>query len=360
MRSSASEIGATVDELFVALQDVEARHAVFWTDKGSGLRAILVLDDVTLGPAAGGVRTVPYPSTRDALADAARLARAMTLKCSLAGLDAGGGKVVVIDHDRWDRAQAFEQLGRRVDELGGAIHAGSDLGTTHDDLAHMARWSHYTHTEDAAFADAVARGLLRCIEACATLRGKDGVEGLRVAVQGAGSIGAATARTLSGAGMKVLLADVNKDRAEQVAGEVGAEVTSPETILDADVDVVAPCALGGVLTRPKAESLRAWAVCGAANNVLAEPSVDDILTERKILHVPDVIASAGAVCEGIGDHVMGLAPDARAALIDRLGAVAREVLEESQRSGLVPTVVAERRARARIDDAKAKRQPASA
>lgn len=347
-----------MDELFPALQDTEARHAVFWTDKGSGLRAVLVLDDVTLGPAAGGVRTVPYPSIRDAIGDAARLARAMTLKCSLAGLDAGGGKVVVLDHDRWNREQSFEQLGRRVDELGGLIHTGSDLGTTHDDLARMARWSRYTHTTDALFATAVARGLLRCIEACAAVRGKDDVKGLRVAVQGAGSIGAAAARALTTAGAKVLLSDVNKARAEAVVTETGAELVAPEELLGADVDVVAPCALGGVLTRPYAESMTAWAVCGAANNVLAEPSVDDILTERKILHVPDVIASAGAVCEGIADHVMGLSQDERTALIDRLGTVAREVLEEAAKTGEATSVVAERRARARIDEAKARRQPA--
>jgi len=347
-----------VDELFPALQEVDARHAVFWTDENSGLRAILVIDDVTLGPAAGGVRTVPYPSVRDALADAAQLARAMTIKCALAGLDAGGAKVVVLDHERWDRAEAFEQLGRRVEDLGGLFRTGSDLGTTHEDLEHMARWTKHAHTENLAFADSVARGLLRCIEACADLHGDDKVAGLRVAVQGCGAIGAAAARTLAGAGLEVLVADTNAARADEVAAAVGATVVSPEDLLDADVDIIAPCAVGGVLTRPRAESLRAWAVCGAANNVLSEPAVDEVLSARGVLHVPDVIASAGAVIDGIGREVMGL--EDRTPLIDRLGQVAREVLEESKRSGVTPSVVAEQRARRRIDEAKAaKRAPST-
>ena len=346
-----------MDDLFPALQEVDARHAVFWTDKSSGLRAILVIDDVTLGPAAGGVRTVPYPSVQDALADANRLARAMTIKCALAGLDAGGAKVVVLDHDRWDRAEAFEQLGRRVDELGGLFRTGSDLGTTGEDLERMARWTQHAHTENLIFADSVARGLLRCIEACADLHGDAKVEGLRVAIQGCGAIGAAAARALSDAGMELLVADVNASRAEEVAKEVGATVVSPEDLLDADVDIIAPCALGGVLTHPRAKSLRAWAVCGAANNVLSDPTVDDALSARGILHVPDVIASAGAVIEGIGREVMQL--EDRTPLVDRLGDVAREVLTESKRSGVTPSVVAEQRARRRIDEAKARKRAAT-
>lgn len=343
-----------MDELFEALHETGARHTVLWSERESGLRAVLVLDDLTLGPAAGGVRTQPYPSVRDAIADAAQLARAMTIKCSLAGLDAGGGKVVVLDHPGLRRPHAFEQLGRRIDELGGIFMTGPDLGTSNDDLAAMARWSPFVHTGEGLFADAVARGLLRCIEACAAEHGAPSVEGLRVAVQGCGSIGAAAARMLTAAGMKLVVADVKRARALKLADEVGAEVCDPEDVLTSDVDIVAPCAVGGVLTSPKAEELRAWAVCGAANNVLAEPRVDEILMRRGILHVPDTIASAGAVIEGMGKSAMHL-PD-RKPLIDRLGQTAREVLRESRETRRTPTSVAEDRARRRIDEVKARKR----
>lgn len=341
-----------VNELFTMLAEAGARHCVLWADQESGLKAVLVMDDVTLGPAVGGVRTQPYPSVRDAILDATQLAQNMTLKCALAGLDAGGGKVVVIDHAGLRREQAFERLGERIEELGGVFHTGPDLGTTSADLAAIARRTRYVDEGDE-LSEAVARGLLRCLEACATFHGEGGLEGLSIAIQGCGAIGAASARTLAKAGARLVVADVNEDRARKVAAEVGAEICDADELLVADVDIVAPCAVGGVLTVPKAEELKAWAVCGAANNILAERGVADILKRRSIAHVPDAIASAGAVVQGIGKTVMGLAD--RTPLIDALGKTALEVLEEAKRQDKTPLEVAEARASARIAEARARR-----
>lgn len=312
-------------------------RCVLWTDRASGLRAVLVIDDLTLGPAAGGVRTRAYASLAEAACDAARLARAMTLKCALAGLAAGGGKAVVIDHAGLDRAAAFAALGRRVEELGGLFRTAGDLGTTAANLAQMARHTRHVHTDAGALGDAVARGLVRCVEACASRRGRT-LAGLRVTVQGAGSIGAAAARALAAAGAVVAIADVDPTRAESVAAATGAAVIDPAAALHFEADVLAPCALGGVIDERVAERLAAWAVCGAANNVIASPRAAEILFERGILHVPDVIASAGAVIDGIGATVMGLTD--RAPLIDRLGETAALVLERAERSRLPPTRVA--------------------
>jgi leucine dehydrogenase len=338
---------ASMDDLFSALDEAGARTAVFWSDVKSGLRAVVVIDDVTLGPAAGGVRTQPYPSVRDAIEDATKLARAMTLKCSLGGLDAGGGKIVVIDHPYLDRRAAFEELGRRLNDLGGLFNTGSDLGTSRADLDAMAQHTGYVHTKTGRFANAVARGLVRCVEACAAEKGRD-VSGLKVAIQGCGAIGAAAARALKGAGCELVLSDVREARAQELADEVGAERCDPADVLSLDVDIVSPNAVGGVMTAHRAEQVKAWAVCGAANNVLSDPSVDEIFMRRGILFVPDVIASGGAVIDGIGESVMGL--DDRTKLIDALGETAREVLFQSRQSGRTPTVIAEERARARIDE----------
>jgi leucine dehydrogenase len=318
------------------------------TDVASGLRAFIVIDDTTLGPAAGGVRTRRYASASEALADVQRLARAMTLKCSLAGLRAGGGKAVVLEHDGLDRPRAFERLGAAVEELGGIFRTAGDLGTAPADLEAMARATRYVHTDERHLAESVARGLLRCIEACADLGGRSPA-GLRIALQGAGSIGARAARVLSDAGMELVVADVDGARAAAVAAATGARVVPPEGVLVADVDIVAPCAAGGVITEEVAAAMRAWAVCGAANNAVASREAARLLAQRGILHVPDPIASAGAVIDGIAASVMGL-PD-RGPLIDRLGDVAREVLAESLRSGRSAIEVAEERAWTRIEQA---------
>ncbi|HWO22469.1 MAG TPA: Glu/Leu/Phe/Val dehydrogenase dimerization domain-containing protein [Kofleriaceae bacterium] len=327
------------------MRDLGAERVVLWRDAASGLEAILVIDDLTLGPAAGGVRTRAYDSPDAALADAAALARAMTLKCALAGLPAGGGKCVVLEHPGLDRARAFGVLGERIAELGGLFRTAGDLGTTAADLAAMAARCPWVHEDERGLAEAVARGLLRCIEACAELRGA-AIAGLAVAVQGCGAIGAAAARRLAAAGARLVVADLDAARARAVADETGAAIADPAELLAAPVDVLAPCADGGVLDVAAARAVRAWAVCGAANNLLASPEAEAALTGRGVLVVPDVVASAGAVIEGIGRTVMQL-PD-RTPLVDALGATARKVLEAARDTGARPSEIARELARARI------------
>lgn len=335
-----------------AIDAAGARRCVIWRDAAVGLTAVLAIDDCTLGPAAGGVRTRGYPDLAAALVEASALARAMTRKCALAGLAAGGAKAVVLDHPGLDRSRAFARLGEFVAELGGLFRTAGDLGTTAADLAAMATTCPYVHVDETGLAEAVARGLRGCVAACAEVRGR-GLAGLRVAVQGCGAIGAAAARALRAAGATLVVADVDAARAERVGAELGAEVVAPEAVLEVEVDVVAPCAIGGVITEEVAARLRAWAVCGAANNILASRAAARALARRGVLHVPDEVASAGAVIEGIGRSVMGLAD--RGPWIDALADTARALLAEAAATGELPVVLAERRAAARVAAARAER-----
>lgn len=319
------------DDLFDVLEAAGAERCLLFRDDDSGLRAVLVIDDVTLGPAAGGIRTMRYPNLAAAARDAARLARAMTYKNALAGLAAGGGKMTVIDRPELDRAAAFHRLGQFVQELGGLFRTAGDVGTSAEDLAHAARACEYVHQDEGALADAVARGVLRCIEACAEQRGSSGVAGLRVAVQGCGAIGSAVARALSAAGAHLVVADAVPERAAALGQQVDADVVEPGAILTADVDIVAPCALGGVITTESVGQLRCWAVCGAANNTVADDAAADALRARDVLYVPDIVSSAGAVIAGIGETVMHL--DDTTLLIDALGDTARLLLEQSAATG---------------------------
>jgi len=328
-----------------AIDAAGVQRCVIWRAAELGLTAVLVIDDCTLGPAAGGVRTRHYPDLAAALVEATGLAQAMTRKCALAGLAAGGAKVVVLAGPQLDRPRAFARLGEFVAELGGLFRTAGDLGTTADDLAAMATTCPYVHVDERDLASAVARGLVGCVAACAAVRGRT-LAGLRVAVQGCGAIGAAAARALHAAGAALTIADVDAARVARVAAEVGATIVGPDAVLTADVDVVAPCAIGGVITPEVAAELRAWAVCGAANNILSARAAARVLAERGVLHVPDELASAGAVIEGIGRSVMGLAD--RTPLIDALAATARALLDEAAATGELPVVLAERRARARI------------
>lgn len=332
-----------MDDLFETLAAQDTGRCIMVSDPPSGLRAFLVIDDTTLGPAAGGVRTRRYASTREALSDAALLARAMTLKCALAGLSAGGGKAVVMEHAGLDRARAFRKLGERIEELGGLFRTAGDLGTTDRDLALMAETTRYVTADGAMLADAVARGVLACIGTCARRKGV-ALAGLRVAVQGAGSIGAALSRALAREGAHVIVSDLDIARARVIAGEVGGEVCSAGGLLLADVDVIAPCATGGVIDLESAQRMRAWALCGAANNSLGDPHAGEVLRTRNIMHVPDLISSAGGVICGLSREV----GDRGASLINALGDTAHSVLDEAEATSTTPQRVAEARAWTRI------------
>ncbi len=336
--------------IFDLLDDSAVERLLVIRDSRSGLRAFLVLDSLSLGPAVGGVRTRAYPTEQEALEDAARLASAMTVKCALAGLPAGGGKCVVMDHPRLSRGAAFEELGRRVEELGGLFRTAGDLGTTAADLERMARYTQFVHTEEG-LATAVGRSLLRSAEAAAAQLGWEGLDGRTAAIQGCGAIGEAVAVALSSAGCRLYLSDIDAGRAETVAHLIGGSVAPPDGFFAMDVDILSPCAAGGVITKETATSLKAKAVVGAANNILTGEEAGGILFERGIAFVPDVIASAGAVVEGIGRTLMNL-PD-RKELIDRLGQVAAEVLKEAAETETPPDEVARRRAARIIQRARA-------
>ena len=284
-----------------------------------GLVAFICLDDETLGPAAGGIRTRAYPNEGAAIADVQSLARAMTVKCALGGLAAGGGKAVVVDTPELRRAPAFEALGDAIQALDGRFRTAGDLGTTPADLATVARHTQYVHSDEPELAAAVALGLRRCLEAATATRQRP-LAGLRVAIQGCGAIGAAVARELSAAGAALVLADLDLARATALAEELGATTIAADAVLTADCDVIAPC------------------------------DVASQLVERDILPVPDVLASAGAVIDGIGRSVMGLAD--RRPLIDRLGATTAAVLAQALASGRPPQRVALELADAILSDAK--------
>ena len=331
---------------FAALGDAEVSRAILLQDVASGLRAIAVLDDMRLGPAVGGTRTRRYATFQDALVEANRLAQAMTVKCALAGLAAGGGKIVVLDHPGMNRAAAFARLGALLDDLDGAIWTSGDLGTNGRDLEAMASTCRFVASDEVALAAAVATGLIHAMNACARHAGRESLAGLIIAVQGCGVIGAAVASALASVGAELKVADVDPDKAELVAEQTGAEIVAPDLILTTHCDILAPCAIGGVIDIAVARAVQAWAVCGAANNILQNPGAAGLLMDRGVLFVPDVISSAGAVVEGVGNHVMGVAD--REPLLARLGKTTEMVLAAAERSDRTPSQVAVEMAMDRI------------
>jgi leucine dehydrogenase len=294
---------ASLRGVFAQLSALGYGEVAFRNDESRGLRAILSLHDRRLGPALGGTRFIAYPGEHAALTDVLRLARAMTAKAALAGLAHGGGKAVVIrPPGEFDRTRLMRAFGRFVDELGGRYITTEDSGTSIEDMEIVRQQTRHVCGFDVSNGGSgdpspfTALGVRRGIEACVKFRlGRDGLAGIRVAVQGVGNVGYHLCKELSAAGATLIIADVRDELAERAQGEFGAEIAKGATIHRSECDVFAPCALGGALNDRTIPELRCAIVAGAANNQLASDHNGAMLRARGILYAPDYAINAGGL-----------------------------------------------------------------
>ncbi len=272
----------------------------WFSDPAVGLRAVVAIHSTALGPALGGIRFWRYDSESAALDDVLRLSRAMTMKAAVAGLQQGGGKTVVLWNDpRAQRSDALlASLGRWIDALGGRYLAAEDVGASQRDMDAIARETPWVTGVDPSRGGSgdpspvTAFGVLHGMRAaCDAAFGSSDLRGRTVAVQGAGHVGACLAHLLADAGARVAIADVDEER----AAAVGVAVLAPDEVVASECDILAPCALGGVLSLATAPTLRCAVVCGAANNQLADDRAADALQERDIVYAPDYVVNAGGI-----------------------------------------------------------------
>lgn len=321
-------------------------------DPAAGYRGIVAVHSTALGPAVGGTRLWRYAHRDEALEDALRLARGMTYKNAVAGLDAGGGKAVVLAPEHVvDRRALFRAHGRFVAVFEGRFTTGEDVGTGPEDMG----WVHEETPHVGGLAHRLgdpsphtARGVLRAMQAAVAHRhGSAALAGRTVAVQGCGNVGRHLALLLRDAGARLVVADVDAARAERVAAECGARMVAPEEICSEPADVFAPCALGGVLNDRTIPHLAARIVCGGANNQLLEPRHGRVLVERGVLYAPDYVANAGGVIAGVGD-LRGEDPARSAARVEGIYDTMLAVLRSAEERGITPAEAADLLAEARL------------
>lgn len=334
-------------------------YVAFRFDDASGLRAIIAVHNTRLGPSLGGCRMWPYADEGEAITDALRLSRAMTYKAALAGLPQGGGKSVIIGDPRVDKTPALiRAMGRFVDSLGGRYIVAEDSGTGVDDMRLMAEYTtHVSGLTDAATtaggrsgdpSPATALGVLIGIHAAVRAAlGCDDLTGLRVAIQGLGSVGSRLARRLHEAGALLWVADIHAPAVERCAREFGATAVPVETIHAQEVDVFVPCALGGALNDRTIPGLRTRIVAGAANNQLERPEHGEMLRARGILYAPDYVINAGGI---IDIHYNGPGYDSKVvrAHLERIGNTLTEIFTRAAREGCSTHAVANAMAEARF------------
>ncbi|MET0309513.1 MAG: Glu/Leu/Phe/Val dehydrogenase dimerization domain-containing protein [Sphingomonas sp.] len=289
-----------------------------------GLKGAIVIHSTALGPAAGGCRLWRYASQQQLVEDAMRLAEGMTYKNALAGLPFGGGKAVLQLPDApFDRARLFAAFGEEVAALGGDYVTAEDVGTTVADMQQVRSATRHVAGLPAAQerpggdpSPFTARGVFAALEVALRRHRGRSLEGARVGVQGLGNVGFALCGLLADAGAQLVVADPRGDATERALARFGAEVVPVDAILTADVDVLAPCALGGILNTESIERLRARVICGGANNQLGKPEDGTQLMNRNILYAPDYVANAGGIINVAAEYLGWSGDDVEARLAE--------------------------------------------
>jgi len=300
-------------------------QVTFCYDAASGLKAIIAIHNTNLGPALGGCRYWPYTSDEEALKDVLRLSRGMTYKAALANLALGGGKAVIIGDPRVEKTpEKLRAFGRFVERLGGLYSTAEDVGTTPKDMSIIFEETSHVVGREAKEGGSgdpsimTALGVFAGIQACVFYKmGKSNLNGVRVGVEGLGHVGLDLARRLVEAGATLIVTDINKPLVQKVVHQYGAIAVKPDDIFGADIDVFAPCALGGVLNNETIPKLKCKIVAGSANNQLAESYHAAALEKRRILYAPDYLINAGGLInvtyegpdydiEVVKEHVEGI------------------------------------------------------
>ncbi len=334
-------------------------QVVFCQDKPSGLKAIIAIYSTALGPALGGTRFHPYATEAEALHDVLELSRAMAYKNALAGLDHGGGKAVIWGDPQRDKTEPLlRAYGRFVAALGGRYYTACDVGTYVQDMDVIARECRYVTGRSEAHGGAgdssvlTAWGLYQGMRAAAEhVWHSPSLAGRRVGIAGLGKVGKHLIGHLLEDGAEVVGTDV----AEPALAWVRARypevdlVDDDAALIRSDIDVYAPCALGGALNDETVPVLRARIVAGAANNQLAHPGIEKLLEERGILYAPDYVVNAGGVIQ-VADEIEGFdfarAKQRATGIFDST----RQILQLAASEGIPPALAADRLAERRMAD----------
>jgi len=293
-------------KLFDTIAAMGHEQLVLCQDSASGYRGIVAIHSTVLGPALGGTRFWSYATDEDAVVDALRLARGMTYKNAVAGLNLGGGKSVLIGENKTtDREMIFRAHGRFVESLGGRYITAEDVGTSTADMDYVHMETDYVSGLAGRSGDpspVTAHGVFRAIQASAKERwGSDDLSKRTIAIQGCGHVGYYLAKEVHEAGAKLVVSDIDVDRVKRVAAEFSAKTVGLDDIYSAEADIFAPCALGAIINDKTIPQLKVAIVAGAANNVLHEERHGDALEARGITYAPDYVANAGGVINVYGE-----------------------------------------------------------
>jgi leucine dehydrogenase len=325
-------------------------------DEDTNAWFVIAVHSTRLGPASGGTRAMVYPRLEDAIADARRLAGAMTMKMAVTGLPMGGGKSVIALPA--PRAQLSDATWQRILEIhaanltlfGGSYTTGPDIGTSSRDMDVLRGLTPHVFGRSpeaggpGSSADATALGVFAAIEASVEEAGLPGLTGLRVLVQGLGAVGAIVAELAADAGAQLIVADIDDTRCEVFARRRGAAIVPIEAVTKTECDVLVPCATGGLIDAIVASTVPCRIIAGAANNLIAEPEAAQILRDRGIVLAPDYVANAGGAVHLVGREVLGWSAEQVTTRTLKIKDSLTEIFADSRTNNITSVEAAERAA----------------
>jgi leucine dehydrogenase len=293
-------------DIFASMDSMGHEQVLLSHDPSCGYFGIIAIHDTTLGPALGGTRFWQYETTDEAITDALRLARGMTYKSAVAGINLGGGKSVIIgDNKRIDREALFRAHGRFIETLGGRYITAEDIGTSPADMEYIKLETDHVAGLLGLSGDpspVTGYGVYVGMKAAAKVRwGSDSLSGKTVAVQGAGKVAHYLMQHLHAEGARIIVTDIDTEKVKRAVEEFGARSVPPDAIYDEDADIYAPCALGATINDATLPRLKVQIIAGGANNQLAEDRHGDELERRGILYAPDYVINGGGVINVYGE-----------------------------------------------------------
>src|SRR5881275_545886 len=352
--SSGREPGAAgALALFSLLAEHDHEQVSVYHEPSCGYRGIIAIHSTVLGPALGGTRFWSYRTDGEALVDCLRLARGMTYKAAVAGLNLGGGKSVILGDNRTTRREAlFRAHGRHVESLGGRYITAEDVGTSTSDMEYIkAETNHVTGLigRSGDPSPVTAYGVYRGLKACARYRdGSESLAGKSIALQGCGSVGYHLAKLVFAEGADVTCTDIDPQRVKRVVEECGATAVEPDAIYDVRANIFAPCALGAVINDDTVQRLQVEIVAGAANNQLAEDRHGDLLERRGITYAPDYVINGGGLIN-VNAELHGWAPERARSKAGEIYDTLLRVFEIAHEEGVPSYRAADRLAEQRIE-----------
>jgi leucine dehydrogenase len=299
-----NEIDLSKNPVIAQMSIHNHEQILFCNDNATGLKAIIAVHNTVLGPSLGGTRFWNYNNEAEALTDVLRLSRGMTYKSSVAGINLGGGKAVIIGDPKKIKNEALlRRFGKFVNSLGGKYITAEDVAMTSRDMEIINMETEYVSGLPENMGGSgdpspvTAYGVYVSMKASAKQTwGSDSLSGKKVLVQGIGHVGEVLVSHLTKDGAKVYINDISEERLKEVSAKYKAEVVSADTMFDLDIDIYAPCALGATVNDSTLSKLKCQIICGAANNQLADETIHGkLVAEKGILYAPDFVVNAGGI-----------------------------------------------------------------